>query len=131
VDYYKNCLDRYGSVIKAELCKAKMKRIQQEAAVSTSYPDNVSDHRAASIQEAAVSTSYPDKVSDHHAASILEAAVSTSYPDKVSDHHAASMMKKNNKQQESALKEMKRAGKSATTSGAAPGAVVTLHSGAN
>ena len=99
VDYYKNCLDRYDSVIKAELRKAKMKRIQQEAA------DEVSDHRAASIQEAAVSTSYPDEVSDRR---------------------AASMAKKNNKQQESALKEMKRAGKSAITSGAAPGAVVTL-----
>ena len=53
LDYYNNCLDRYNSIIKVELRSRVMeKRIQEaEAAVSTSYPDEVSDHRAASMKK--------------------------------------------------------------------------------
>jgi hypothetical protein len=99
MDYYQNCCILYYDALKAELRTKKL------------VTDDPKEDAGAVVTEKKNAKQPSSNPTD----------------DARDDARALAMKKKNAKQQASAEKEMKRAGKAAMESGAAPGAVVTLH----
>jgi len=99
MDYYQNCCILYYDALKAELRTKKL------------VTDDPKEDAGAVVTEKKNAKQPSSNPTD----------------DARDDARKSALQKKNAKQQASAEKEMKRAGKAAMESGAAPGAVVTLH----